>query len=968
MSINPLQLPLKATSSVYWYTDGRLQSKTPLAIATISPPISIQQARTVEVTALEQPSPLNLKKTAVEYSTVSTVEAELAPSQPTEEEPKDKEEDDTLTEEHLRVLFSGAPHFSVSMDNNHPTPIATYPWNRELTAKDPSDSVPVSQPAFSAATLHMHTTRGRQLPDEQKTYQGYTSDVVEVPNMLGAQGIEPGSIGFGHFLELPGADSLATDVADSQSSKDFLQATRNKELLQSTPEKLGIRAVDTGHIYDRLVELQDLYETFHDSPVPISILNNQSAGDLYANLFSKFLTPPGYDSTANDPTGLRVQIITLVRIMRLKGIWYDFSLVEWRIRLGQIMWSDPEPLPDYEPHPLWTQREVLLLQITLACELLLRLDAVTIANQLGEERQCEVSLEDVEEILQKRSKKLDWDLILARRFLDNILVSKNSESDVPTQPPKLPLLAMLGGNDSPEAPKSEFILLPRHQAWQLSGLLDFAQTLHWPNTESILEDFAKKLGIRDSKHHHELPSPDGMLLDPISPASISVYGTPLHTPHPANHLLDGYFGLVGKPTLKRTNSRFLRIPLSPNLSPLIDQPQCVPANVGGWLSRSYLTGLILPGEPISHFLMSTLLENDPAAILSLGDSANLYGGFTYANRAWWSKNSIVGRVFACLEGSTECMGWISFPKPPEVEIDGWHSIHSEQLPLRDRLTDTKTDSVAKESAIISNWASTQPEHLVLPDDSASLPAASTTFVQWELMPLNSDLIDNDIESGPPTESDVCVPTLTFTSQGLFHSHTLSLSFDVSFITSWPCTPPTSSRAPSLPHILRRSLTGMSRASSRRSGSTARLSRRNSHGFEPLLSHPPDSTDIAPKRIYNENDSDGTAVARQPMNAHPLHASYKYQIVSVVKVLDSEFVVPFDKHGYKHEKDKETTVAHDHQAVLVLDARSVPDLQLLARAWCAEKGFHAIIGRVTRTCLACCIREARGLGVNVVIRV
>jgi hypothetical protein len=947
------------------------QSKPPLAGDNISTPIAPQQMKTTEVIAVHQPSPVDPEKTPVKDSTVSAVGAEQAPSQPTEQEEKDKDKDkdEVLNEEQVRVLFSGAAHFSVSMKDGRPTPIATYPWNRESPAKDAFDSVPLTQPAFLAATLHQHASKVLQLPDEQNTYQGYRSDVVEIPSMLSAQGIEAGSVGFRHFLELPNADSLVTNLADSQSSKDFLQASRNKELFQSTPEKLGIRAVDIGHIYDRLIEFQDLYETFHDSPVPITILNNQSAGDLYANLFSKFLTPPGYDGIADDPSGLQIQIITLVKTLRLKGFWYDFSLVEWRIRLGQILWSDPEPPPSHEPHPLWTEREVLLLQITLACELLLRIDAVTVASERGDDRQCGVSLQDVEGILQNRTRKLDWDLVLARRFLDNILVATNSDSNVQVPAPKSRLLAMLGGEEDLEAPKLELVLLPRHQARQLSGLLNFAQTLHWPNTESLLQDFTKKLGVRDSTHQLEpLPFPDNMLHDPISPASISIYGTPLHTPHPANHLLDGYFGHVGKPTLKRNNSQSLCIPLSPILSPIADQPHSAPSNIGGWLSRSYLTGLILPGESVSHFLISTLLENDQAAIASLGDSANLYGGFTYAGRAWWSKNSIVGRVFACVEGSVECMGWISFPKPPEADIDGWHSIHSEQLPMRNRMADTKSDVVATDSAIVPNWASIKPEDFVLPNDSESVPAVSKTFAQWELMPLNPDLIDNDVVSGPPTESDIHVPTLTFTSQDQISSYTLSLSFDVSFITSWPCTPPTSTQTPSLPHILRRSLTGMSRASSRRSGSTARLSRRNSHGFEPLLSHPPDSTDIAPKRMYSGDDTDGTIVTRQPMNAHPLHVSYRYKVIPVVDVLDSDFVAPFDQHGYKPEDEKETAVGNDTQMVLVLDTRSSTDLQLLARAWCAEKGFHAIIGRVGRTCLACCIREARGLGVNVVIRV
>jgi hypothetical protein len=802
--------------------------------------------------------------------------------------------------------------------------------------------------------------------------------------MFSAQGIEPGSIGFAHFLELPHADSLNTEMEGSQSSKDFLQGTKNKELMQATPERIGIRAVDMSLVYDRLIELEDLYEALNDSPGPMTILNHQSAGDLYANLFSKFLTPPGYDGTSDDPTGLRIQILQLMRILKLKGVWYDFSLVEWRIRLGQILWSDPEPVPEHETHPLWTEREVLLLQITLSCELLLRLDAVASANTNGPNNEVHISEQEIRDFFGTKTKKLDWDLIVARRFLDNILVVRSSDHDAEVTKAR-GFLSMLGGGMEPAAAKSDIVLLPQHQARQLSGLVKFATTMQWPSTDMLMRGLAQKLGVRDVEQPREqLPTPESMFLDPVSPASVSVYGTPLQTPRPASHLLDGYFGHIGKPVLSRDNSHSLRIPLSPTLPPQADQPSLALEGVGGWLSRSFLTGLVLPGEPISHFLISTLLENDSNAIASLGDSANLYGGFSYASKSWWSKNSIVGRVFACLDGAVECMGWISFPETPEGLHESWFSIHSDQLPFDDRLgNQARSTAVSQASAIVPSDAlsSIRSEELVLPRDSDTTPATSLRYASWALTPLNPDLIDSDIMSGPATESDIHVPSISFTDQYQTSMQTLTLAFDAQFVTSWPCTPPVSAPAPSMPHILKRSLTGtVSRTSSKRSGSV-RMSRRNSHGFEPLLSHPPDSTDIAPKPMYSVEDDDGSDVTitkKKPLQAHPLHISYKYKIVPVVEVLDPNFDVPFDMHSHKlrsrtptptsFRNHKQEDTLRDKTTVLVLDARTSTDMQLLARAWCAEKGFHAIIGRTGRTCLSCCIREARALGINIVIRV
>jgi hypothetical protein len=918
------------------------------------------------------------------------LEAEQAPSPSPSPAPaaesKETEKVEALGEAQLHALFSGAPHFGVSEDNGRPTPTVSQPWDGQAATKDVLDSKPFDQSAFTATTLRTHTTStSRPSSSEHGPYRGYEADVVEVPSMLSAQGLEPGSIGFSHYLELPKSDSLTPDVEASQSGKEFLQGKRNKELMQTTPERLGIRAVDMDLIYDRLIEIQDLYEAFHNSPGPMTILNHQSAGDLYANLFSKFLTPPGYDGATDDPTGLRVQIVALMRILKLKGVWYDFSLVEWRIRLGQILWSDPDAVPEHESHPLWTEREVLLLQITLACELLLRLDAVTNADVEHADAQLHISKAEIRGFFGTKTRKLDWDLVLARRFLDNILVVKNNNLATPIATPR-GFLSMLGvGAEVPEASKPDVVLLPQHQARQLSGLIKFATTIQWPSTDILVQELAQKLGARDvASQVEQVPSPDGMFPDVITSASISVYGTPLQTPRPSSHVLDGYFGHVGKPVLTRDNSRSLRIPLSSTLSPVANQPSANLTAVGGWLSRSFLTGMVLPGEAISHFLMSTLLENDNIAIASLGDSANLYGGFSYTNRTWWSKNSIVGRVFACLDGSVESMGWISFPRLPEGYRDCWHSIHSEQLPHLDRLSDpTRSFAIAQDSAVVPNNTITtlRSEDLVLPRDSEATLASSCKFEHWELTPLNPDLLDSDMMSGPPTESDIHVPSVTFTTSDQTATHTLTLAFDVQFVSSWPCTPPTSTSAPSMPHILKRSLTGtISRKSSTRSGST-RLSRRNSHGFEPLLSHPPDSKDIAPKPMYSAdtgNDSDITITKRQPMSVHPLHISYKYSIVPVTDVLDPDFNILFDEHAHnsttrpsspvgttEHQGEE---VVNDKTTILVLDARASSDLQLLARAWCAEKGFHAIIGRVGRTCLACCIREARGLGINVVIRV
>lgn len=45
-----------------------------------------------------------------------------------------------------------------------------------------------------------------------------------------------------------------------------------------------------------------------------------------------------------------------------------------------------------------------------------------------------------------------------------------------------------------------------------------------------------------------------------------------------------------------------------------------------------------------------------------------------------------------------------------------------------------------------------------------------------------------------------------------------------------------------------------------------------------------------------------------------------------------------------------------------------DLEMLARALCAERGWNALVSRRGRGCLACVVREAGAVGWRVVLRV
>ncbi|KAF3046088.1 hypothetical protein E8E12_010974 [Didymella heteroderae] len=655
------------------------------------------------------------------------------------------EEHDLLRREAVYALFSGAPRFSAKRVHDRITPTVSYPWDSEVKHSDATDSKPPSEPAYMAATVRARNAHGQSIQYGEGEHKIYEGGTVETPSWMSAQGVEPGSTGFAYFVELPQADNLLTEAQLDEDSDEFLEKTRNKDSMQTNPERIGIRAVSMDLVYNRLIEFQDLYEAFQQGPDRITILNNQTPGDLYGHLFGTFLTPPGYAGADLDPVGLQVQILAILRILNLKGIWHDFSLVEWRIRLGQVLFSDPDPSPTGEQSSLWTERDIMLLQISLSCELLLRLDAVS-ATAAGEvDDQTQVTAQEIETFARLMTRKTDWDMVLARRFLENILVIKgDDESALTPVQEKRGLLSIFGGGTPKEVPMSDIIFLPQHQTRQLSGLLHFAETIKWPTIGSILKALADKLGVSDQNTEHAMQpaSPSAWSFNPTTPSVVSIYGTPLQTPRSASHQLDDYFGRIQKPAVRRNNSKSLRVPLSSTLLSLADSSKSAVVDIGGWLSRSFLTGLILPGEAISHFLISTILENDQSAISALGDSADLYGGFVYIGKSWWSKTSIIGRVMACSRGAQECMGWIHVDKLPDGAFDGWYSIRSEQVPIMVRST-SKQDLVATDSSALpaSPDAPTRSTELVMPQDLESTTQPPVRFARWDLTPLNTDLID-----------------------------------------------------------------------------------------------------------------------------------------------------------------------------------------------------------------------------------
>lgn len=786
-------------------------------------------------------------------------------------DPSPRLESKPLTNDDVLRLFSGAPEFHVAGSQHCPRPRVAFRGEITGGPENARDYLDFEHSTFTVMSLSSHrvteTSTTVLTQDGESPLADSHDDLLEIPGMASLAGRDPGTVGLEYFLQMPVSDSKLTEAETDTPS--------NRAMLLLEPETLGLRQFNMEIMIDRLSEISDTRQSNSAMQQASSPSNEQKAAEMYADLFSKLLATPKFaPSSEEDPTGFDVQITTLANILNTPGLWYDFSYVEWRIRLGQLLWSvdDNQPSPKEELRAL-SERDVVLLQITLASELLIRLELSSGAR-----------------VAAAQSRKVQWDLVLARQFLDNVRVTAKAPNGEEKQNRSsvFSMMSFYSAKESFEISQIEPILYPRHELRQLEGLLKFAETLQWPHVEEV------EMHMKD-RHQSTRTQAD-----------YSAYATPIATPSLLSNSQGGYFGSEKRPQVARaaTAQSVQLLPASAYGSDFFD--------AGGWLSRSWLTGLVLPGEVASHFLISTLLENSPKAIEALGDSANLYGGFLYQSRSFWSKSCVVGRVLAAAEEARDCMGWISGPGTPSKQTDGWVNIEVKDLPTTiPRIT--ADDALAHNSSFLKGkepFTLTEAD-FEWPTDSPPVMGNEVIYHGLTLESINTsseashsssstseDLQNNNSSLAPST---AC---LTFGSKATSNpiKTTIPLLHDITFISSYPCFPDPRSPRPS----------------------------------------PPPSP---------FSDDDGDKQLPDPP-CHPLHTGYGVEIIPAASLLADSSSKLEQSGGCE---------------TLVLDCRGSNELDLLARAWCAKVGENAVVGRAGRTCLACCVREASGLGVKVVIR-
>jgi len=388
----------------------------------------------------------------------------------------------------LEKLFSGAPQFfayTKEYTGGIPHPTVEFPWDDEELVRDLSDHSPILDAAWSTVTAWPHVTRDTAgdlhalEKHTERTKALFLPSCRERPDMLSMHGLERGSLGFAAALELDIADSLkeVTEVYHPEEDPDAILNKRKDYLKQRNSPKMGSPLI----LKNALIEVSKAY---HEGDARTTM-------ELWSSLFLK-LKPPNRVSDHNDPYSLKIQINELVQVLATPDVWVDFSLVEYRIRLGQILWASPNTSDEDNSmnknraeSQLFAERYWLLFQILLSCELLLRLDVI--ASRADGQIES-VILKDPQLSDKLSSDSIRWSLLLARCWLENI---KIDETEPAAPEPKATwagtLYGMMGSNpdtgeiqDPVSITVEDIHLEGRNQQRQLQGLLRFGRELKWP--------------------------------------------------------------------------------------------------------------------------------------------------------------------------------------------------------------------------------------------------------------------------------------------------------------------------------------------------------------------------------------------------------------------------------------------------------------------------------------------------------
>ncbi|KAI8957831.1 hypothetical protein F5Y11DRAFT_352173 [Daldinia sp. FL1419] len=927
-----------------------------------------------------------------------------------------------LTDIEIEKLFSGAPQFfarSQGHGTGAPHPSVAFPWNDELGIRDLTDHVQIGDNAWGCITagprIILRDPLSVASPSSKKRPH-FNARCQERPNMLSMQGLEKGTVGYQAALEMSVADALQEEQYgfDSLGSKGRVIVEQRQRLITS---KDGLRHLDDTAIMEQLIKCDERYQAERRGV-------RMKSQELYNELFAKVLHPPTRVIDPKDPYGLAVQIHALVKVLAAPNAWTDFSRVEWRIRLGQILWAFPldDEILDgasinegNDAQDRSEERYWLLLQILLACELLIRLDVITEGDEFGVGEGLKAS--EVHRFEKEANVSVRWSLILARSWLENIRVKRQQANHFEPSTPKGWLSSltskmnlkhdhMYGAHHVDHTQyrhnsQSEYVytIEGKYCERQVYGLVHFARKLRWPEIQFSSTKMSEK----------------AMTLSKATSVTASA--------HDFDSRRSSYF--VDEASSVHTRKQ-------PTRRRKIEAA----LHASGWFSKSYISGLILPGEVLSHYLMSALLEVDEDVLMRLGPLASLCGGFSYNGKSFWSTACIVGRVLAAGQGSAECMGWISSDVTPRGLNEGWVNIAVDAIPADLARTGRKAriwgkTTIERESDVLGDAdpANVLPADFIIPYEN-SYPNPPPSNIRIELKSLNLNTPVDSVSTTPTADKGFHLfsdsnkekdreirtypasVTFTVSHDALERDeyHNFALSNDVYFVTAHPCVASSYVKyfkSPTSPTIQQIDVGGHNFTG--KPSSPAHITGHPLHRFyhytaihlTDLINHPSASLEDLLSKIpvkgHSRSHSSASIASRLPrflvidcVTGFAPPQSPDMPSLSRMSSLSSSFgmdttnMPPLRTSTSLESERRPSTAASSRSRVGGVDPPSPSpeakmqlgtrrrqfgsDLEILVRALCAERGWNAVISRRKRGCLSCAIREAGALGWKVIIRV
>ncbi|KJZ75595.1 hypothetical protein HIM_05058 [Hirsutella minnesotensis 3608] len=348
---------------------------------------------------------------------------------------------------------------------------------------------------------------------------------------------------------------------------------------------------------------------------------------------------------------------------------------------------------------------------------------------------------------------------------------------------------------------------------------------------------------------------------------------------------------------------------------------------------AFFSGLVLPGPTFPFLIMNTLIDLDPDPAtdeLALLSHTRPNCGFQYRNsHTYWSASCVVGRVLAPTCRSVA--GWVG-PARPTADLD-----RSQIVRIRSRRPP-------------QSWRQPGGGAMMSAEDVESMTERSDP-----LGPAADAYPVGDYELPvPQTESGFAVDSVRIERLG-FKPVTSTTTTSTNTTTATDNTTETTDTTRT--------------TNTAANGSTA-------HGPAPLYDA---SIQFAinglswPLRLmYDVHFVSAWPCAEGP---HPLFFDYLFDSVRIdelVRVHDwgSRHNRRGAHNGAARGADKEhgRDGEGDDDEVLVVEAFGVGDNEALARAWCSHWGLSAVVADVSKTCMACAIREAYAATLTVVILV